>query len=792
MKLRNRRVAKMTGTKALAGLLVLGLTFGTPMAVFADDVQVMSETIDSIYYNEDGKLQAKSVDGRDTMTEVSDEVLGMIDKEEVKLNQDTGYLEDTQTGQKVDPVTGDRVDVIPANPDTPSTPDTPEQPDTPSVPDTPSTPDVPSDSTPSDSTADNNTGDTGTGTVETPAEQVPENSQELAAAEAADAANPDAASTNAELIAKQQIVSLPQYEEDFRFWTVARKYAFAKQKISIREAVPADISGYAETDLTESDLQAAQKDADKLFKTSTKSKKKTSAKKTTEHKLTKEVDFAAMHIPTASFFTKVTEKTEESQETASASSEQTTQTENISADLALTAQLLEEKVRSVGELSQDGLLYILKEEENGWLYVESGNVRGFVKASEVYTGDSAQILLSGYQKKAEKAAKKAGTEYTGIEGTAQTAKESVPSTENQAFTYVRATAQKTLADKNYALVNEQVGTGTLDIKESQDDNARTIGTMVQGNLCYILADQDAEWVYVESGDVRGFVRKEYLNTGDEVKAQVEAAGAAAFATAAEVVAPEENQALYYTLSSVEPGKPGNAIRQSMLEYAAQFIGNPYVWGGTSLTNGADCSGFVQQIYKAFGYNLPRVAADQSQYGTQIPLEDAQPGDLIFYAKNGHVYHVVMYAGNGETIEAANEDVGIIHGSVYQQDAVWATRILDESYDLTGTDVNSVNTAAENYGDSIGAYKITYYCSCESCRSEASKVSATGTPIVEGQTIAVDPNVIPYGTKVIIDGHEFTAQDYKEPGAENEIRVYVNDHNTAQMLGEKYSEVFLEK
>ena len=117
--------------------------------------------------------------------------------------------------------------------------------------------------------------------------------------------------------------------------------------------------------------------------------------------------------------------------------------------------------------------------------------------------------------------------------------------------------------------------------------------MTAGELCYILADEDSDWVYVESGDVRGFAEKKYLKSDAETKAQVTERGADSYSVADENMDPEDNKALYYTLTSTKEGTPSGEIRQSMIEYASQFVGNPYVWGGTSLTNGADCSGFVQ-------------------------------------------------------------------------------------------------------------------------------------------------------------------------------------------------------
>ena len=92
---------------------------------------------------------------------------------------------------------------------------------------------------------------------------------------------------------------------------------------------------------------------------------------------------------------------------------------------------------------------------------------------------------------------------------------------------------------------------------------------------------------------------------------------------------------------------------SIVDYALQFVGNPYVWGGTSLTNGADCSGFTQSIYAQFGYSLPRTSYEQQNWGTEVSYADAQPGDLICYGG-----HVAIYMGNGQIVHASNSQDGI--------------------------------------------------------------------------------------------------------------------------------------
>lgn len=321
------------------------------------------------------------------------------------------------------------------------------------------------------------------------------------------------------------------------------------------------------------------------------------------------------------------------------------------------AKIYEEKstdAREVGELEYYGCCCILEDKGDGWYYVESGNVRGFLASEAVVSGETAEriVKIKGLRELPE-------------------AHLLVARTENEAFSYTHTTTQEVMAEKEYALAKEAVT-----IYEQRKDSSRAIGKLAEQSLCYILADEEKEWVFVESGDARGFVKKSSLLTGDPAQKKVEEKGEQNISLAEVLVEPEENKSCYYTFTSVKKASQAALTREAMVKFALQFVGNPYVWGGTSLTGGADCSGFVQSVYANFGYSLPRVAENQAVYGMQIPVESAEPGDLIFYARNGYVYHVSMYIGNGQVVHAAGRKVGIITSGI-DGNAVWATRIITD-------------------------------------------------------------------------------------------------------------------
>lgn len=117
---------------------------------------------------------------------------------------------------------------------------------------------------------------------------------------------------------------------------------------------------------------------------------------------------------------------------------------------------------------------------------------------------------------------------------------------------------------------------------------------------------------------------------------------------------------------------GTATGQSVVDYAMQFRGNPYVWGGESLTNGVDCSGFTMQVYKHFGYSLPHSSTAQRYEGTAVSWDEKQPGDLICYQVVNGVGHVAIYIGDNQIIHAGSKDTGInVRNADYR--AVWGVR-----------------------------------------------------------------------------------------------------------------------
>ena len=203
----------------------------------------------------------------------------------------------------------------------------------------------------------------------------------------------------------------------------------------------------------------------------------------------------------------------------------------------------------------------------------------------------------------------------------------------------------------------------LYIRSEPTTESEWLGKLYPDNAAKIIGPV-GEWTKIQSGTVTGYVYSDYIIIGknadqkaremvSQTESQQEEEAFVYAESKEEEAARLQAEAEEVARKAAEEAAAKAQTGQAIVDYACQFIGNPYVWGGTSLTEGADCSGFVQSVFAHFGISLPRTTWDMENVGTPVSYDQAVAGDLILY--DGHVG---IYMGNGEIVNAINSQRGI--------------------------------------------------------------------------------------------------------------------------------------
>ena len=316
----------------------------------------------------------------------------------------------------------------------------------------------------------------------------------------------------------------------------------------------------------------------------------------------------------------------------------------------------------LGKLYRGSAATILKK-KGDWVRIKSGSVEGFIKAEYLAIG-----------KKAEKIADKYGTRIA------------------------------------------TVTTTTLKVREERNTEC-TVLTLIPEGEEYEVTKVYKDWVkiIVDEG-TKGYVSREFVKMSmefgeaiskeeeeeierrrQEAAREAEEAARAAYQAAQAAKAAQQSASSSHSSSSNSSsashssssssssgsGKTdtskvttGSGTGSDVASYAQKFIGNPYSYGGTSLTNGTDCSGFVQSVYGKYGYSLPRTSGSQAGSGKSVSLDNVQAGDIIYYSSGGSVNHVAIYIGDGKVVHASNKRTGITVSNMRYRTPSGARRVAN--------------------------------------------------------------------------------------------------------------------
>ena len=391
----------------------------------------------------------------------------------------------------------------------------------------------------------------------------------------------------------------------------------------------------------------------------------------------------------------------------------------------------------VGTLS-DGSACEILETLDGWVKISSGEVEGYASSEYILTGDEAKEAAKDLVK--ERAYITAdnlniretpSTDGQIVGKCLQGELHEIVGEENGWYKISGGYISADYAEKRFCMNEankldmkamvlnfyDRPGVSNvsnyLNIRAGAGENEKIIGKLPSYAGCEILEDANG-WYKISSGGITGYVKSDYILTGDEAKqaamnhaelmaivhadrlnARTEPSTDAKiwtqiseneryhvaeqldgwvkieFDESGEGDGDDEISAAYVSSEFVEvryalseaikfsPTEESASLRSRIVNYAMKFLGNPYVWGGTSLTKGADCSGFTMSVMKNFGISLPHYSGSQAKSGKRIKSSEMRPGDLVFYGNSrGKINHVAMYLGNGQVINAASRRSGI--------------------------------------------------------------------------------------------------------------------------------------